>query len=382
MARLTREELENLKKSEGVDRIWSWSKVNCFHTSPYEYFLKYVAHVEEDRHDCIYTTTGSLCHDILERYYTDVIDYDKMIKEFTNGWIMAYDIAQLKFDRNDEKKNLKIAGKYYDNLVHFFENHEIMKYKPVIEQFVKIRVGDNVFQGYIDCAFEDADGNTHIVDFKSSSIYKGAKAENECGQLVLYALGIHQRGIPLEKIKICWNFLKYCTVQYMQKNGTIKTREVERCKMGESIGRNARMWLKDSGYTDAETDAYLMELQDTNDINALPEDVRCRYVVGDCYVYVPLTEELVNKWVETVMGYINSIKEKEERYKLLGDESCFLDDPENVKEQSYYFATLCGYSANLHKPYKKYLEGIQTPSIRRYGSKPKQKDSMSWLYDF
>ena len=60
MARLTSEELQTLMKNEGVSRIWSWSKWNCFHTSPYEYFLKYILHKKEDRTDCIYTTTGGI----------------------------------------------------------------------------------------------------------------------------------------------------------------------------------------------------------------------------------------------------------------------------------------------------------------------------------
>ena len=76
MARLTSEELQTLMKNEGVSRIWSWSKWNCFHTSPYEYFLKYILHKKEDRTDCIYTTTGGIAHDIMirdvfEDEYTD-----------------------------------------------------------------------------------------------------------------------------------------------------------------------------------------------------------------------------------------------------------------------------------------------------------------------
>ena len=77
---------------------------------------------------------------------------------------------------------------------------------------------------------------------------KGAKAENESGQLVLYAIGLNQQGIPMDKIKIRWNFLKYVTIQYEQKNGTVKTREVERCKIGESLQSNAKTWLKAFGY--------------------------------------------------------------------------------------------------------------------------------------
>ena len=108
MARLTSEELQALMKREGCDRIWSWSKINCFHTSPYEYYLKYIKRAKEDRANSIYVTTGGLAHNILEKFYTNEISYEKMLDEFEDGWMVAVDIAGLKFDRTDEEKNEKI----------------------------------------------------------------------------------------------------------------------------------------------------------------------------------------------------------------------------------------------------------------------------------
>ena len=37
----------------------------------------------------------------------------------------------------------------------------------------------------------------------------------------------------------------------------------------------------------------------------------------------------------------------------------FWDTDESVQAQSYYFATLCGYSPTLHLPYQKYLERVE-----------------------
>lgn len=358
MARKTSEELNKILEKEGCDRWWSWSKINCFHTSPFEYYLKYIVKAKEDRQDCIYTTTGGLCHDIIEKFYSGVIKYEDMINEFEDGWSLAYDIAQLKFDRNDEEKNKKIGDKYYENLQHFFRNHAILKNKPILEQFIKIRIENNLFQGYIDCCFKDDDGNYNIIDWKSSSIYKGAKAENECGQLVLYAIGMNQMGIPFDKIRIAWNFLKYCSIQYEQANGDIKTREVERCKIGESLQTNCRMWLKKLGYAD-EVDDYLKLLIDTNNIAVLPEEVQQKYVISDCYVYVDLTQKLIDKWTGYVILTIKDICLRENDYEETGSEMCFWESDDDVEKQSYYLATLCGYSANLHKPYQKYLERLE-----------------------
>lgn len=358
MARLTKEQLNELMRAEGVDRIWSWSKWNCFHTSPYEYFLKYIRHAKEDRTDCIYTTTGGIAHDIMEKYYLDNIKYEQMTNYFEDGWMTAFNIAEMKFDRNSAEKNEKISEKYYENLKHFFENHVPLKNKPVIEQFMKAKIGGNLFQGYIDVCFKDDEGNYHIVDWKTSSIYKGAKAENECGQLLVYAIGMNQAGIPMDKIRICWNFLKYVSIQYEQANGAIKTREVERCKIGESLQSNAKTWLKKLGYTD-KLDDYLKQLLDTNSISCLPEDVQKKYVLSDCYVYVPITQELIDKWTTDINTTIKDIELREKDYEETGSEMCFWDTDESVKAQSYYFSTLCAYSPNLHKPYQKYLERLE-----------------------
>ena len=355
MARLTSEELQTLMKNEGVSRIWSWSKWNCFHTSPYEYFLKYILHKKEDRTDCIYTTTGGIAHDIMERRYTGKLPYEQMIDDFEDGWVTAFNIAEMKFDRNSPEKNDKISQKYYENLKHFFMNHTPLKYKPVIEQFVKAKIGDNLFQGYIDVCFKDDEGNFNILDWKTSSIYKGKKTENECGQLVVYAIGLNQQGVPMDKIHICWNFLKYVSIQYEQANGAVKTREVERCKIGESLQTNAKMWLKKLGYTD-QVDDYLKLLLDTNDIECLPKEVQEKYIISDCYVYVPLTDELINRWKETIISTINDIELREKDYEETHSDKAFWDTDESVEAQSYYFSTLCGYSPNLHLPYKAYLE--------------------------
>nr|DAF79561.1 MAG TPA: PD-(D/E)XK nuclease superfamily protein [Caudoviricetes sp.] len=355
MARLTSEELQTLMKNEGVSRIWSWSKWNCFHTSPYEYFLKYILHKKEDRTDCIYTTTGGIAHDIMERRYTGKLPYEQMIDDFEDGWVTAFNIAEMKFDRNSPEKNDKISQKYYENLKHFFMNHTPLKYKPVIEQFVKAKIGDNLFQGYIDVCFKDDEGNFNILDWKTSSIYKGKKAENECGQLVVYAIGLNQQGVPMDKIRICWNFLKYVSIQYEQANGAVKTREVERCKIGESLQTNAKMWLKKFGYAD-QVDDYFKLLLDTNDIECLPKEVQEKYIISDCYVYVPLTDELINRWKETIISTINDIELREKDYEETQSDKAFWDTDESVETQSYYFSTLCGYSPNLHLPYKAYLE--------------------------
>lgn len=357
MARLTSEELRTVMKKYGVDELWSWSKVDTAINSLYEYFLKYVLHKKEDRTDCAYATMGGICHSTIEDFYSDKIKFKGMIEQFNDGWMTAIEIADLKFDRNDAVKNSSIARKYKENLDHFFRTHNKILYKVVLEKFMTAKIGDYVFQGYIDAIYKDEDGNYNIVDWKTSTKYSGKTAEEKCGQLVVYAIGLNQAGVPMDKIKICWNFLKYVSIQYKQKNGVVKTREVERNKIGESLQSNAKIWLKEYGYAD-KMDDYLKLLLDTNSIEVLPEKVQEMYTISDCYVYVPLTNELVDRWTNTIITTIKDIKLREADYAETKNDKVFWDTDESVQSQSYYFATLCGYSPNLHLPYKAYLDKL------------------------
>lgn len=356
--RLTKEQINKIKDKYNVSRYWSWSRVNTFMTSPFEYYLKYVKHVPEDRQDCGYTTLGSLAHDTLDDFYEGKIKYEDMIDQFEDGWITAIDIADLKLDRNDIEHDNKIKDKYRECLEHFFRNHTRYEHKLLIEKPMVAKIGNNVFIGYIDALYKDDNDDYHIVDFKTSSIYSGKTLEEHSGQLTIYAIGLMQAGVPLNKIKCCFNFLKYCTIQYEQKNGTIKNRNVERCKIGESLQSNAKTWLKALGYED-EIDDYLKLLLDANSIEVLPEDVQEKYKITDCHVYIPLDQKLVDKWNDTIIATIHDIVLREKDYDETKSEMVFWDSDESVKSQSHYFSTLCGYSGQLHKPYGKFLQELE-----------------------
>lgn len=385
MARLTNEELEKIKQKHGVSRLWSWSRLNTYMTSKYEYFLKYILKTPEDRCDSCYTTLGTICHDALDKFYENKIKYEDMINDYNDGFLTAIVIADLKFNRSDEDKNKSIGEKYNENLVHFFNNHTIYKHKLLIEKPIVVNINGNVFVGYIDGLFKDDDGYYHILDFKSSSIYSGKILEEHSGQLTLYAIGLHQMGVPMDKIKAAFNFLKYCTIKYEQKNGEIKYRNVERCKVGESLQSNARTWLKAFKY---EPDEYLKLLLDTNSIECLPKEVQKKYEITDCHVYLDLSK-LVDEWVNVITNTIQDIELREVDYMDTKSEKCFWDSEDNVKAQSYYFSNLCSYSPNKHKPYGEYLNKLEQ---QKNGSdlfdgvganisnvKTSKKDDLSWL---
>lgn len=390
MARLTWEELDRIKQKYGVSILWSWSRIQSYITSHYEYYLRYVLHKKEDISNCAYAPCGSLAHDCLERYYNGEITHEQMLENFEDGWLTNIDIADLKFDRNDSDKNESIKKKYRYDIEHFLKNHNRIADKVITEKFVTAKIGNHVLQGYIDAVYKDEDGNFCIIDFKTSTKFSNKNLDEKSGQLTVYAIALTQMGVPFDKIRIGFNMLKYCTMEYQQKNGAIKTRDVERYKIGESLQTNAKMWLKDAGYSQDDIDEYLKILIDTNDINILPEEVRSKYKMLDCFVWVPLTQQLVDKWTEDIVSTIDEILSVEEQYNQTRDEMLWWDDDEHVKNESFYFATLSGYSASLHKPYAQYLDSLeaQKSGDDLFGgignstqSSQQDDDDLSWLND-
>ena len=181
MARKTSKQLDNICKKLGVDRLWSWSRYNAYHTDNYGYYLRYVARIQGDRNDGIYGISGNKAHDILESLYSEEIDYKDMLDEYESA-LMEFDLAELKYDRTDDIKNEATANKYETCLKHFFLHHEVIKSKLYLEKFIVIKVGDDYFQGYID-AFHKKNNKIVITDWKTSSIYTGAEMKGLLQQI-------------------------------------------------------------------------------------------------------------------------------------------------------------------------------------------------------
>ena len=360
--RKTSTELNQICKKLMVDKLWSWSRYNSYKTDPYSYFLKYVKGVNEDRRDSIYCVSGGYCHDILEKYYNGDIQQEDMIQEYEDS-LLTMNIAEYKYDRNDEDKNESIANNYESCIKHFFRNHiKPDNLKMLLEMFCTIKITDDIiFQGYIDnCGmYKDENGNKKIVitDYKTSTIYKGEKLEKESGQLYLYAEGIRQKtGLPLENIAIRYMFLKYVNVKYQQANGEWKERQIERNQIGNKLYTTAKMWLSKLGYGNGDylKDNYLEEMVMFNSIENLPQAVREKFIISDCYVYLPLTQDKIDDLKSDISDVVTEIEDKEKKYAQTGDDHLFWS--EITEKNEYYHAVLSGYSRDLHRPYNEYLQ--------------------------
>ena len=393
--RLTSKELNEVKKKFGVNDLWSFSKFDTYRTSQYEWMLKYIKHLPENNElSSAYSSLGSAVHDIIEKLYDETIKYEDMLKEFEDVWTTNIEIAGSVFDRNDSTKNENIKNKYYADLLHFFSNYIKLPYKMKNEQFVTIKITDNiVMQGYMDACYKNEDGVFTVVDYKTSTQYSGKAIEEHAAQLVLYSEALRQLGVPKDKIRCCWNFLKYVNIDCEQINGKIKTRTIERYEIGSKLQASVKTWLKKLGY-EKDMMEYLDALVQTNDIKCLPKEVQEKYVINDCYVYVENIWDFYEDLKEEIIETIKEIKDKEAQYKQLVElgedeeaEKLFWDDEESLKSQSYYFNNLCGYSISTIKPFKAYLDKIIAEKNdgllggHKNNNDEFEEDDLSWLND-
>ena len=388
--RVDKEYLNKLKKKYHVDELWSWSKYNSYKIDSYGWMLKYIRHEKETK-SSIYVVEGGIVHDIIEKFYNKEIEYKDMIDLYNNK-LEEIKLSGLKYNRKDDKANQKTADKYEGSIKLFFNNHIPINSKVITEQFVTINVGGNIFQGYIDFLHKEND-NYIITDWKTSTIYQGEKVKKESGQLVLYAESLIQRGIPIDKIKIRWDFLKYCNIEYQLKGkdketGLNKTKETKalRIKWVDKIKTNLKMWLKQEGYEELEIEDMVQTAIENNNLDNIPESIRNKYKLTDCYVYIPLTQELIDELKEDIINTIKEIKEKEKDYEIymeegeerLAEELFWIEIDDN---NSFYFNNLCGYSSKVHKPYKEYLESLNI-WVKKDDNKEIQDDELDdWLKD-
>lgn len=394
MARKTKQQIEKMKKDLNISRLWSFSRVNGFLTCSQSYFLKYIRH-EKELTKGVYSVLGNAFHDILEDFYSNKIEYKDMILE-ANKAIIEAESKDMKFNITDEAANQKTKDKYFSCIQHFFENHIPVKEKVLSEKEITIRIKNNCFFGYIDAIHKEGD-NYIVTDYKSSTIYTGEKILKEGKQLTLYAMGIHQQGIPLENIKIRWNFLKYAMVTHMQKNGKEKNTKAERHLLVAKMKTSLRMFLKDlNKYTEDEIEGLLDQGVMLNSMSIFPQEIQDKYVIRDCYVEIPLSKESITNLENSLNQTIHRICTMEKEYETIKHKE--KDTPRAEKlwykeieaKNSFFCYNICSFTAKQCSCYKDFLERenlfknndnkkVTDEDDFSYDKKVSDEDSQDWM---
>ena len=369
--RLSKEELTQKIQEAGCKYSLSWSKLSTFVSDPYSFYLKYLKNIPEERRNA-YAFLGDIVHNGLEKFYTEEgYDRQQMIDDFLSG-IDTQQSSDVKFMK-DEDKNKNIAKKYEDCILHFLHNYQKASPKSKLEQFVGMPFGDYYIQGYIDHIYplrvqettldEISVDKTYVVieDFKTSTAYSGKKIEENAGQLKLYAIMLSNNfKIPLSSIKIGWNFLKYVKVEFTQINGKVKDSVIERNILDTELQKRVEKWAKKLKYSEDDISNFfeimhknLMEYKNVNILDGLPDNIKDKFIIKDCFVEIPFNQEIADDFKKYVSEQIDNMSNKILSYQITQDDKLFWK--EVTKADEFFFWNLCGYTAKNHKPFQEYL---------------------------
>lgn len=339
--RLSYNQLEAIKRKYGVDRIWSFSRINLWDSCEWAYYYNYTKHMRLDTGN-IYSFMGGKAHDLIEKFYDQGLSLENM-KEKWNSIINAWEDDPQAFEFDTDK----IRNGYIKNLNHYFSHTDrIMANNVRNEKPVMIRLGNDgeVFVGYIDSEYIDGDGNLVMVDYKTSSksSFSKAKLPEKSMQLILYAIGEHQRtGLPYDKIKARFDMMKYCTVHYLQENGKWRESVQERSKWVEKMGKKLTTKLKKIGVELDEIDVMVQLAGMKNSMAGIPEEVSSQFYITNYYIDLKIDDEAVKDVEEKVLSRCQTIREFESLDE--DDQITYMQINSPYNPDDYFEKKLCSY---------------------------------------
>lgn len=317
MSRMSKEDLKKLCEKLNVDRLWSYSRVSCFQNCKLEYRLNYIDKLPRGQAG-FYGWFGSLSHDIKQNWLEGKITFDDMIMEFIDKteWYKAgeHDIGKPPGTRGATSEENR--DKLFSALEHYFINTIPMEFKQIkIEPFVLAKIGDEYFQGYIDELIVTKDNKIIILDDKTSSAsgFSGKKLKEKAAQLFLYTIALMQmKKIPVEKISIQYDMMRYLSVCFVQKNGKTKKTKAERQMWVGSIqNRLEKELVKEFGYDETDAMESVAQAVRENSLESLPKELRERYWTENHYIEVPLTKEILKEYYDHFKELLTEIREFE-----------------------------------------------------------------------
>lgn len=339
MAENMQEKMELLKK-DGYT-VYSISRLNSFNQCKYGYNKTYN---EGDRgKQNIYSIAGSSIHDALENIYSDKATKEDLIKAY-EGTMKKCEMFGIDFPTEQIRNNWEA------DMSNFVYNFEKLNMKGITEQFILFEILPNIWiQGYIDAIFAYED-KLFIVDWKSSSEFKGDKLIEAGRQLALYKLAIEE--LTGRKVdKVAWFMMKYVYVKY---NGRQKM--CARRKWVKDISSMLKTDLKKLDTPEFVIPMMIEEAIQNNNLDNMPEEVKSKYKVEDCILYYDVTEKVINELKEYIFNTVKAIESEKEW------------QPTNIEKESFFCNTLCNHRDNC--PYikeynKQFLEENPVDNIMK-----------------
>lgn len=164
------------------ENTYSFSKLSSYDTCPRMWQLTYLE--KTPKLENVFSTYGTLTHEILERYEKGEIDLASLPAVFEWEWDAAF--AELEWPPNkfvDLEENYKKQGiAFFENFPGFGDEVKILG----VEQHFMFPIDDFYLQGFIDLAYQK-DDQLVILDWKTAKTYTKKDLVHKQRQPYLYA---------------------------------------------------------------------------------------------------------------------------------------------------------------------------------------------------
>ena len=205
---------EQIKENERIvkalkkdgKKLYSYSKLSTIEQCPYQAYLSYIApeYIREQGRNNIWAILGGKLHQVLENIVNGETA-TKTIRNFTDKAVLEAELNGYEFSTETIRNN------WIANVKHFCNTFRKPQGDYTTEEFFLYRLDNNHYlQGYIDLIKRKKNGKIDIIDWKTSSLYKGDALEKAKYQLAIYAMACENMGFKVDRIG--WNFIKYAKI--------------------------------------------------------------------------------------------------------------------------------------------------------------------------
>ncbi|MEK4025347.1 RecB family exonuclease [Sporosarcina sp. FSL W7-1283] len=309
--------------------MYSISRINTFNTCEYEYYNTYI---KKNRGiGNVYSEVGTWIHDTIEDAYRQQNFSKSELIDGLHVKLMELDFLGIDFPNDSIKES------FTKDVDAFMKSFSLLDGEFTLEKMFITNINEDIILlGYIDAIQKDRDGKYHIIDWKTSSKFTGKKLQEAGRQLLVYKLGIEQNSdIKVESVK--WAMLKYIYVCWVQKNGKVKKKMVNRGKLIKDMRKAFEKDMLNSGMDDIEVQLLLAEAENNNNYDNLPEVIKEKYWTEDCFVEYDSSEDQMQEMKGYIIDTVSAIQNKH-----VDDESDW--NPVDFKRDgTFYCNTLCSH---------------------------------------
>jgi putative RecB family exonuclease len=196
--------------------VYSYSKINTYFQCPLRFKFLYIDKLEKDFKNSIESFMGTITHDSLEYLYKELklgkeVNEKQLIDFFKKRWKSKMNKDVMVIRKNSKKRDYFNKGIKFlkDYFIHYYPFDQ--DYTVGLETSVNLDLFNDrkyVLRGYID-RLGIKDTALIIHDYKTANSLPTKEDIKKNDQLALYAIGLIDKYVGVESVKLIWHFLAF-----------------------------------------------------------------------------------------------------------------------------------------------------------------------------